>query len=330
MLWTRVEGEVGYPETLRRRDGAWSVIHRERGPDPHPKPLAPLPRPIGAPVAPFDGALRPRALRLDDLPAGGDALSSRIALLVSETVRVEWIAADLDSPRLLDLDHDQCLLVVDGEATLDTPLGALRVGGAECAFLPRGVAHRWRVEARPLRGLLISFAAELSLPAGAVTGGLPTHGSPLALRDARSPRWSHVARSPTNDTFETSSLRSGEWWRAELRDDPLRSVGWEGRVYPFAFGWEAPLLRAGPAATRTLVGDACALGFRRGASDPSMEPSEDRVVLATTLEGEAWLAWEPAGAWGAAALPEDVVSGQPVVTARGLAMTANLALALSP
>lgn len=329
MLWTRVEGDVGYPETLRRRDGAWSVIHRDRGPDPSPRPLTPLPPLTAAPVTPFDGALCPRALLLDDLPRGGDALSARLPLLVSDTVRVDWLCADADSPRVVDLDRDQCLLVVDGEATLDSPFGALRVGGAECAFVPRGVAHRWRVEARPLRALLVSFATELSLPDGAMVDGLPSDASPLSLRDARGPRWSKLARSDTNDGCELEVFRAGERWRAALRDDPLRSVGWEGRVSPFAFGWEAPLLRS-RAAARALVGDGCALGFRKVAADPSAEASDDRVVLATTIEGEAWLAWEPAGAWGAAPLPEEVVSGQPVVTARGLAMTANLAMALRP
>ncbi|MEZ4406532.1 MAG: hypothetical protein R3A52_08665 [Polyangiales bacterium] len=329
MLWTRVEGDVGYAETLRRRDGAWSVIHRDRGPDPSPRPLTPLSPLAAAPVTPFDGALCPRALRLDDLPRGGDALSARLPLLVSDTVRVDWLWADADSPRVVDLDHDQCLLVVDGDATLDSPFGALRVGGAECAFVPRGVVHRLRVEARPLRALLVSFATELSLPEGAVVDGLPTAASPLSLRDARGPRWSRLNRSETNESYDLDVLRAGSRWRAALRDDPLRSLGWEGRVSPFAFGWEAPLLRS-KAATRTLVGDGCALGFRKGAADPAGEPSEDRVVLATTSEGEVWLAWEPAGAWGAARLPDEAVSGQPVVTARGFAMTANLAMALRP
>lgn len=330
MLWARVEGSVGFEETLRRRDGSWSIVHRRRGLDQLAGHAVPCNLRVVSAVEPFDGALGPRAVRLDALPCGGDALRARVSLLVNRAVQIDWLAADENSPVIVDYENDQCVFSVDGAARLVTPFGVLEIGAGECAVIPRAVAHRWELPYRFFRGLVVSFCNELSLPNGSFSAGLPLLNSPLYIRDVRCSRWVVANSLVANDTkIEVVFRRGNKWWSAQCRDDPTESVGWEGAVWPFGFGWEAPL-RRGEVAKRTLTGEGATVGFCKNVHESGAEPGRDQVALVTTVSGEAWLGWRPAGVgWRESFGEEALASGVPVVSTEALEMTANMAVMLT-
>ena len=93
-------------------------------------------------------------VRPDALPEGDHALWFHDGLTVS------WRTLTGASARHVDHDGDVMLWVLDGSATLESPFGALRVFGAEHVWIPRGVAHRWVVDAAsPLRAVVGDVAS---------------------------------------------------------------------------------------------------------------------------------------------------------------------------
>jgi homogentisate 1,2-dioxygenase len=101
--------------------------------------------------------LTPWHLRLGKLGGGGDPVTGRIALLASETLTVNYFAADCDSGLFRDSRGDELYFVQSGRAVLETVFGTLELGPGDYALIPASTTHRVVLErdAGPFRGLVL-------------------------------------------------------------------------------------------------------------------------------------------------------------------------------
>lgn len=318
-------GSPNFEETLLRRDGAWTVLHRHAAPSPEAPRWRHSARGPHVPEAAeaLDGALTRRTFAFADLPNGGDAVTGRLPLLVGEGVTVSCLRADsaAEPVTFTDFDGDQVVCVIEGGATLDTPCGTLRANPAEHVWIPRAMAHRWRVDKLGLRALVLEFRGELSLPRGAVNAwGQLGPAAPFQHRELHRPGW--FARPHGAPEGVVCVVRRGGVAReAVVTVDPLATTGWDGAVYPVSVAWEVPLARAKEAVLFACERSTLRTRISAAPEQAAVAPG-DRVTLALDAEGAASVVWEPAGV---AAVPAGTPGGIVVqlTTTEALALTAN-------
>jgi hypothetical protein len=123
------------------------------------------------------------------------------------------------------------------------------------------------------------------------------------VRDVRGPVWSPPPRlRPPEGGYALRVRRDGAWWAATQSTDPASCIGWEGSVYPVAFAWEAPLLRARRGEVVPLFEGATACVSSWVAEGEGLDDGADRAVLVVGSDGEPALWLLPAGC--AASAPE--------------------------
>lgn len=184
--------------------------------------------------------LRRRLYDTQQVAGGGTMLEARRPLLFNDDVVVSFACADASDDVLFgNGDGDELWYLVDGEATLESPCGALPVRGGDYVFVPRGLPHRWRVGA-PLRALGFELPDGLKIPSeyrnpvGQLRMDAPyTHRD--FVRPAAPP--ATFGRAPEGPV-DLVVKRGGAFTHFELEHTPFDVVGWEGFVYPFAFAIE--------------------------------------------------------------------------------------------
>ncbi len=301
MFLARSFGATGYEERIVRSDGAWSVLHRPsapsaRGPLWRPSELGPPP---AVECVHPDGAIARRVMAASAVPGGDDALGARLPVLYNASVCVSLVRAKTSrSSAYADHDGDAFVCVIEGVATLETPFGQLRVGAAESVWMPRHVPHRWRVETPGFCALVLETRGELRVPEGYMNrrGQLGAR-APYGERDLRAPAWTPRTERPSGkrETFAVSCRREGRRYDAEIDDDALAVVGWDGVVYPVAFGWEVASSR-GYARERATLFEHDALMVTTCVTREDLAPppvGDDLVTLAVDGEGEAVVVFEP-------------------------------------
>jgi homogentisate 1,2-dioxygenase len=179
--------------------------------------------------------LTPWHLRLGKLGGGGDPVTGRIALLASETLTVNYFAADCDSGLFRDSRGDELYFVQSGRAVLETVFGTLELGPGDYALIPASTTHRVVLErdAGPFRGLVLEATGHIDLPARYLTQrGQLKEGAPYSERDFRLPTGPLLVDGGDVEVLVAS--RSG-FSRHRHVSHPFDVVGWDGSVYPFAF-----------------------------------------------------------------------------------------------
>jgi hypothetical protein len=233
------------------------------------------------------------------VPCGDDAVGARLPLLYNASVCVSLVRAKTSrSSVYTDHDGDALVCVIEGGAALETPFGLLRVGAAESVWMPRHAPHRWRVEGPVFGALVLETRGELRVPGGYTNGrGQLGTRAPYGERDLRAPVWTPRTERPNGrrETIAASCRRDGRRYDTETDDDALAVVGWDGVVYPVAFGWEVASSRGYARDRATLFEhDACAVTTCVTRDDLAPPPSgDDLVTLAVDGEGEAVVVFEP-------------------------------------
>ncbi len=69
--------------------------------------------------------LKPRHLKLHDLPAGGDAVTGRRLVMGNGDVRISYVVSDAPSPYYRNAVGDECVYVESGTGTVETVFGVL-------------------------------------------------------------------------------------------------------------------------------------------------------------------------------------------------------------
>lgn len=323
-------GTTNFEERITRRDGAWTILHRDVMTPPDAPVWTASERGPAAPVEalPRDGALTRRTFRFEDVPEGADPVAGRLPVLFNRHLTLSWLSADSASPTTVFTDHDgdQLVCVLEGGATLDTPCGTLRANAAEHVLIPRGLAHRWKVDKLGLRALLVELRGELSVPrAWRNDYGQLSPDGPFGARDLHRPGWfsrPHQVSAPVRCTLR----RDGRSYDGSVPYDPFATVGFEGSVYPVSVAWEAPFMRSHANGIELFASEQCSIRTRVTREDQHPLPSAfDLASLTIDGDGAASLVWDPQGV---AAKPVGV-SGAIVIEVcahEALRLTANGAL----
>jgi homogentisate 1,2-dioxygenase len=179
--------------------------------------------------------LAPWHLRLAKLSAGGDAVTGRVALLASETVTINYFAAEAESTLFRDSRGDELYFVQSGGGVLETVFGALDLRPGDYALVPASTTHRVVPDGKsgPLQGLVVEASGHIDVPAKYLTQrGQLREGAPYSERDFRAPHVPLLVDEPDVDVLVAT--RAG-FSRHRHVSHPFDVVGWDGCLYPFAF-----------------------------------------------------------------------------------------------
>lgn len=179
--------------------------------------------------------LAPWHLRTAKLGVGGDAVSSRTALMASETLTINYFSAEADSALLRDSRGDQLYFFQAGRAVLETVFGALEVGAGDYALIPASTTHRLVPDRHggPVNGLVLEAKGHIDIPARYLTQrGQLREGAPYSERDFRVPTAPLLVEEDDVEVLVAS--RSGLSRHRHVWH-PFDVVGWDGSLYPFAF-----------------------------------------------------------------------------------------------
>ncbi len=185
------------------------------------------------------GALKHRHLRAAEAPAGGDAISSRVAMMGNQDVVLYTSRPDAAMDYWYRFAHgDDTLFIHEGTGVLETQFGRLDYRPGDYLVIPTGVI--WRLlpdEGVAQRQLHIESFGHIEPPKRYLNryGQFLEH-SPFCERDIRGPQ--ELLTYDEEGTFEVRVKARGQITRYEYGHHPLDVVGWDGHLWPYAFNIE--------------------------------------------------------------------------------------------
>lgn len=186
----------------------------------------------------------PRHLRLPNLfPDGGagrDVVRDRRYVLANDDVRIAYVVANDTSPLYSNGIGDEILYIEEGQATLESIFGSVRVGPGDTVVVPRVTIHRW-IPDDTLKAYIVEASGHVRVPRRFTNeSGQFLMGAPLTERDFRVPQ--ELPRiDPRNAGDHTEVYLKhrgvdGLYGSVVTYDHhPFDVVGWDGYVYPYAF-----------------------------------------------------------------------------------------------
>ncbi|MCL6434604.1 MAG: homogentisate 1,2-dioxygenase [Leptolyngbyaceae cyanobacterium HOT.MB2.61] len=185
------------------------------------------------------GPLRPRHLRTAQVSAGGDAIASRIPLLVNADLSLS--VARPTEPMVYwyrFAQGDEVLFIHNGSGILESQYGILRYRPGDYLVIPTGVL--WRIipdDGIEQRMLVIEANGHVEPPARYLNryGQFLEH-APYSERDLRPP--DELITHDEAGEFEVRVKARDRITRYLYHHHPLDVVGWDGHLYPYAFNTE--------------------------------------------------------------------------------------------
>jgi homogentisate 1,2-dioxygenase len=176
--------------------------------------------------------LLPRHLLTGKLPTGSSVVDGRTVLMGNSSVRISYVAADLDSGLYRDSDGDLLVYVESGTGRLDSVFGSLDIAPGDYVVVPTGTTHRWVVTAGPLRCLVVEARGHITVPAQYLgKHGQVLEQSPYCERDFRAPASPLLVLAGETDVLVR---RRGLLTTYTYASHPFDVVGWDGCLYPYA------------------------------------------------------------------------------------------------
>ena len=219
-------------------DGPFTIAYRVNAPHVH-RSWSRSDHGWPAPAAADDAAealLLRRHLNSTGLPAtGGAPIDARVPLMFSRDVVVSVARPDGDDPVYLENgDGDDLYYIHAGGGVLRTLLGDVRFGPEDYLFVPRGLTHRFILDADvPQHWFVIEALSDLHVPRQFRNDiGQLRMDAPFTHRDFRRPSFF----GPLDEGIRSVvAKRDHRYTRYELDHTPLDVVGWDGTVWPWAF-----------------------------------------------------------------------------------------------
>ena len=187
--------------------------------------------------------LKPRHLKLHDLPAGGDPVTGRRLVMGNADVRISYVVADAPSPFYRNAVGDECVFVEDGTGTVETVFGALSYRPGDYVVVPRATTHRWipsDVDGEVSRLYAIEANSHVAPPKRYLSkyGQLLEH-APYCERDLHGPGEPLVLEGTDVEVLVKHRTSAGiVGTRLTYATHPLDVVGWDGCLYPYTFNVE--------------------------------------------------------------------------------------------
>jgi homogentisate 1,2-dioxygenase len=181
------------------------------------------------------GPLRHRHFLTQDVPAGGDMITSRHVLLGNEDVTMA-VARPTEPMRQFfrNGQNYECLFVHEGAGTLHSVFGRLAFGPGDYVVIPYSVTWRMDFDTPDNRLVVFESRGQITTPARYRNpyGQLLEH-SPFCERDIRTP--GGLDTIDEAGEFEVWVKARDELSAQWLDHHPFDVVGWDGCLYPWAF-----------------------------------------------------------------------------------------------
>lgn len=250
MLDRLVLGDVPRKHHIALRDGAGALRHEEcitrdgfDGPytiayhthRPHAQRASDKRRGWTLPIGVDARPLRKRHyLSQNAQHAPGAPIDVRVPLLFNDDVILGVSKPTIsDDTYFVDGDADTLIYVFRGSGVLRSVLGDVRFGADDYVLVPRGVLHRFVLDAGEQYWLTMELTAGFCLPKQWRNEvGQLRMDAPFCHRDFRRPDM----RGPLDEGIrEVIVKRAGAFHSFRYDASPLDVVGWDGTVYPWAF-----------------------------------------------------------------------------------------------
>src|SRR6266568_721720 len=190
--------------------------------------------------------LLPRHYRTQDLPAGGDLVLLRQAMMGNDDVRISFVTADAPSELYRNSTGDEVVYVHAGSLRFESVYGAIDATAGDYVVVPRGAIHRWipagtlggpeaqaRAVTESATALVVEARGHVRTPRRYLsqTGQFLEH-APYCERDLRAVDGPLLAQG--EDVPVIVRNRSG-LTRLTYAYHPFDVIGWDGCLYPYAF-----------------------------------------------------------------------------------------------
>jgi homogentisate 1,2-dioxygenase len=187
--------------------------------------------------------LKPRHLKLHDVPVAGDAnaVEHRRLVLGNGDVRISYVVASVASPLYRNAIGDECVYVESGTGTVETVFGVLSYRQGDYVVIPRATTHRW-APAEESRLYPIEANSHIAPPKRYLSrfGQFLEH-APYCERDLRGPGEVHLAEGADVEVL-VKHRGNGPGGivgtRLTYATHPFDVVGWDGCLYPYTFNVE--------------------------------------------------------------------------------------------
>lgn len=181
------------------------------------------------------GAVRHRAFRTGDVPAGGDAVSARRVLLGNKdvTLAVSRPTSSMDY-FYRNAQAYEVWFVHEGTGQVRTQFGTLTFEPGDYIVIPYGTTWQLKLDVPEARFFVIEAPSQIEPPKRYRNeyGQLLEH-SPYCERDIRGPE--RLETFTDTGEFEVRVKARDALSRHILDHHPLDVVGWDGYLYPWIF-----------------------------------------------------------------------------------------------
>lgn len=181
------------------------------------------------------GAIRHRALKTANLPAGGDPLASLIPLMGNNDVTLGVSVATKSMDYFYrNAQAYECWFVHEGKGVIKTQFGNLEFIEGDYIVIPFGTTWKMDLETEQCRFFVIETPGQLEPPKRYRNnyGQLLEH-SPFCERDFRLPE--NLETHTETGEFEVRVKVRDNLSRHILDYHPLDVIGWDGYLYPWIF-----------------------------------------------------------------------------------------------
>jgi homogentisate 1,2-dioxygenase len=184
-----------------------------------------------------EDGLRMRHLRSARLPRGGGVIGGRVPLLYNRDLAISVCRPDhAEEWFYRNAQGDELIYVAEGGGVLESQLGELPFRQGDYVVIPRGILHRWRLDAAagPAYLLVVESAGYIRTPARYRNehGQLLEH-SPYCERDIRRPE--RLVTVDETGEFPLVVKQGNALNGFVLQHHPFDLKGWDGYYYPWAF-----------------------------------------------------------------------------------------------
>jgi homogentisate 1,2-dioxygenase len=182
-----------------------------------------------------DPALRMRHFHLSQIGPAQSMALDRTPVLFNADVTLSLVCpSQSDTFFYRNGQGDELTFVSDGGGVLESEFGELTFRRGDYVLVPRGIVHQWRLDAGPVRLLVMETPSTIRPPRRyrGETGQFLEH-SPYCERDIRPPE-----RLVTHDEageFRLIVKQRDALTEVLLDHHPFDVVGWDGHYFPWAF-----------------------------------------------------------------------------------------------
>ncbi|GAB4524761.1 MAG: homogentisate 1,2-dioxygenase [Anaerolineae bacterium] len=181
------------------------------------------------------GAIRHRAFRTSDFPAGGDAVSARRVLLGNNDVTL-GISRPTESMSIFyrNAQAYEVWFVHEGHGTLESQFGVLPFEPGDYVIIPYGTTWQLQLDTPEARFFVIESPSQIGPPKRYTNkvGQLLEH-APYCERDFRVPQ--QINTHTERGEFEVRVKVRDGISRHIIDHHPFDVVGWDGYLYPWIF-----------------------------------------------------------------------------------------------